>query len=263
VSETRTIREGIPGMRKMRIIIPIAIAVVAVTVFSLTIVLAQENERGDSNASRLAAKVAKILGLDAAEVDAAINQARRELRDEAGQGKKTSWEDIGRKLRSAVENGDITREQAAKKLEALRTSKAVLGKELSREDIERGLRTKVEAGNITQADADAYLKGLKAREDSRRIAVEDVEARLKAAVKEGKITQEQADARLEGFKARAEGIKRGDGSFDVAGAVSRAKVSLEKGEPTQDALEARLQSAVKGGRLTQDDADTIMKRLKQ
>ena len=250
-------------MRKMRIIIPITIAVVAVTAFSLTVVLAQENERGDSNASKLAAKVAKILGLDAAEVDDAINQARRELRDEAGQGKKPSWEDIGRKLRSAVESGDITREQAAKKLEALRTSKAVRGKELSREDIERGLRTKVETGNITQADADAYLKGLKAREDSRRIAVEDVEARLKAAVKEGKITQEQADARLKGFKARAEGIKRGDGSFDVAGAVSRAKVSLEKGETTLDALGARLQSAVKGGRLTQDDADTIMKRLKQ
>ena len=241
-------------MRKMRIIIPIAIAVVSVTVFSFTVVLAQENERGDSNASRLAAKVAKILGLDAAEVDDAINQARRELRDEAGQGKKPSWEDIGRKLRSAVKSGDITREQAAKKLEALRTSKAVGGKELSREDIERGLRTKVEAGDITQADADAYLKGLK--------AVEDVAARLKAAVKEGKITQEQADARLEGFKARAEGIKRGDGSFDVAGAVSRAKVSLEKGETTLYALEARLQSAVKGGRLTQDDADTIMKRLK-
>ena len=249
-------------MRKMRIIIPITIAVVAVTAFSLTVVLAQENERGDSNASKLAAKVAKILGLDAAEVNDAINQARRELRDEAGQGKKPSWEDIGRKLRSAVESGDITREQAAKKLEKLRTSKAVRGKELSREDIERGLRTKVEAGDITQADADAYLKGLKARKDSRRIAVEDVEARLKAAVKEGKITQEQADARLKGFKARAEGIKRGDGSFDVAGAVSRAKVSLEKGETTLDALGARLQSAVKGGRLTQDDADTIMKRLK-
>ena len=250
-------------MRKMRIIIPITIAVVAVTAFSLTVVLAQENERGDSNASKLAAKVAKILGLDAAEVDDAINQARRELRDEAGQGKKPSWEDIGRKLRSAVESGDITREQAAKILEALRTSKAVRGKELSREDIERGLRTKVEAGDITQADADAYLKGLKARKDSRRVAVEDVESRLKAAVKEGKITQEQADARLKGFKARAEGIKRGDGSFDVAGAVSSSKVSLEKGETTLDALEARLQSAVKGGRLTQDDADTIMKRLKQ
>ena len=249
-------------MRNMRFIIPIAIAVVIVTVFCLTVVFAQENERGDSNASRLAAKVAKILGLDVAEVNDAINQARRELRDEAGQGKKPSWEDIGRKLRSAVESGDITREQAAKKLEALRTSKAVRGKELSRGDIERGLRTKVEAGDITQADADAYLKGLKARADSSRIAVEDVEARLKAAVKEGKITQEQADARREGFKARAEGVKRGDGSFDVAGAVSSSKVSLEKGETTLDALEARLQSAVKGGRLTQDDADTIMKRLK-
>jgi len=249
-------------MSKMRIIIPITIAMVAVTAFSLTVVLAQENEIGDSNASNLAAKVAKILGLDAAEVDDAINQARRELRDEAGQGKKPSWENIGRKLRSAVESGDITHEQAAKKLEALRTSKAVRGKELSREDIERGLRTKVEAGDITQANADAYLKGLKARKYSRRIAVGNTESRLKAAVKEWKITQGQVDARLEGFKARAEEIKRGDGSFDVSGAVSSSKISLEKGEFTLDALEARLQSAVKADRLTQDDADTIMKRLK-
>jgi hypothetical protein len=262
VREIRTIRVEIPGMSKMRIIIPITIAMVAVTAFSLTVVLAQENEIGDSNASNLAAKVAKILGLDAAEVDDAINQARRELRDEAGQGKKPSWENIGRKLRSAVEIGDITHEQAAKKLEALRTSKAVRGKELSRENIERGLRTKVEAGDITQANADAYLKGLKARKYSRRIAVGNTESRLKAAVKEWKITQGQVDARLEGFKARAEEIKRGDGSFDVSGAVSSSKIFLEKGEITLDALEARLQSAVKADRLTQDDADTIMKRLK-
>jgi len=263
VREIRTIREEIPGMSKIRIIIPITIAMVAVTAFSITVVLAQENEIGDSNASNLAAKVAKILGLDAAEVDDAINQARRELRDEAGQGKKPSWGNIGRKLRSAVESGDITHKQAAKKLEALRTSKAVRGKVLSREDIERELRTKVEAGDITQANADAYLKGLKARKYSRRIAVGNAESRLKAAVKEGKITQEQVDARLEGFKARAEEIKRGDGSFDVSGSVSSSKISLEKGEITLDTLEARLQSAVKADRLTQDAADTIMKRLKQ
>ena len=250
-------------MRKMRIIIPIAIAVVAVTIFSLTVVLAQENERGDSNASRLAAKVAKILGLDAAEVDDAINQARRELRDEAGQGKKPSWEDIGRKLRSVVESGDITREQAAKKLEALRTSKAVSANELSREGVERELRNKVEAGNISQADADAYLQGFKTKENSRRISVEDVEDRLNVAVKEGQITQEQADVRLEHFKTREEEIKRGNGSFDVEGAVSKAKVSLEKRETTLSAVEARLQSAVKAGRLTQDAADAVMKLLKQ
>ena len=101
-------------MRKLLVVIPIAIAVVAVTIISVTVALAQENERGDTNTSRLAAKVAEILGLDAAEVDDAINQARRELRDEA----------IQNRLRVAVENGVITPEQARARLEAFTAAKA-------------------------------------------------------------------------------------------------------------------------------------------
>ena len=101
-------------MRKLRIILPIAIAVVAVTTISLSVVLAQENERGDSSISRLTAKVAEILRLDAAEVDDAINQARKELRDEA----------IQNKLNAAVENGDLTQEEAEAKLKTLRIQKA-------------------------------------------------------------------------------------------------------------------------------------------
>ena len=118
-SGTRTIREEISGMRKLRIIIPIVMAIVAVTTISLSVVLAQENERGDSNASRLAAKVAEILGLDVAEVDGAIQQAREELMDEAIQDRP----------RVAVENGDITPEQARARLEAFRAAKA--GKDAS------------------------------------------------------------------------------------------------------------------------------------
>ena len=100
-------------MRKLRIIIPIAIAVVAVATISLSVVLAQENERGDSNASRLAAKVAEILGLHVAKVDGAIKQAREELMDEA----------IQDRLRVAVENGDITPEQARARVGALMAAK--------------------------------------------------------------------------------------------------------------------------------------------
>jgi len=77
VSGTRTIREGVSEMRKLRIIIPIAIAVVVVTAIGFGVAFAQGNEKGDSNASRLAAKVAEILGLDAAVVDDAIKQARK------------------------------------------------------------------------------------------------------------------------------------------------------------------------------------------
>ena len=100
-------------MRKLRIILHIAIAVVAVATISISVVLGKENETGDKNPSRLGAKVAEMLGLDVAEVDDALNQALRELRNEA----------IQDRLRVAVENGDITPEQARAKLGALRAAK--------------------------------------------------------------------------------------------------------------------------------------------
>ena len=89
-------------MKKLRIIIPLAMAVVAVAVISFSVALAQENENSDSNASKLAVKVAEILGLDAAVVDDAIRQASEELKGEA----------IQKKLNALVENGRLTQEQA-------------------------------------------------------------------------------------------------------------------------------------------------------
>jgi len=167
-------------MRKLRIIIPIAIAVVAIATISISVVLAQENEKGESNASRLAAKVAVILGLDTAVVDDAIKQARRELRDEAGQ----------KKLNALVEKGRLTQEQADEYLNWIQSKpegipaigKQSFGKmghhkgwkghgrffgsrndskgEPSLEDIQKKLNTMVEDGEITQEEAEAKLKGL-------------------------------------------------------------------------------------------------------
>ena len=167
-------------MRKLRIIIPIAIAVVAIATISISVVLAQENEKGDSNASRLAAKVAVILGLDTAVVDDAIKQARRELRDEAGQ----------KKLNALVEKGRLTQEQADEYLNWIQSKpegipaigKQFFGKmghhkgwqghggsfghrnyfkgEFSLEDVQKKLNAMVEDGDITQEEAEAKLKAL-------------------------------------------------------------------------------------------------------
>ena len=152
VSGTRTIREEISGMRKLRIIIPMVMAIVAVTAIGFSVALAQENERGDSNASRLAAKVAEILGLDGAEVDGAIKQAREELMDEA----------IQDRLQVAVENGDITPEQARARLGALRAAKAGKDAEPSWEAIQDRLQVAVENGDITPEQARARLRALEA-----------------------------------------------------------------------------------------------------
>ena len=89
-------------MRKLRIIIPLAMAVVAVGVISFSVVIAQGNEGNDSNASKLAIKVAEILGMEVEVVDDAITQARKELRNEA----------VQHKLNALVEKGRLTQEQA-------------------------------------------------------------------------------------------------------------------------------------------------------
>ena len=182
VSGTRTIREGISGMRKLQIIIPLVIAVVAVAVISFSIALAQGNEGGDSNASKLAIRVAEILGLDTAVVDDAIKQAREELRDEA----------IQKKLNALVEKGRLTQEQADESLNWIQSrpegipaiGKHFFGKrghhkgwkshggffgsrnyfigEPSYEDIQKKLNIMVEDGDITQEEAEAKLKALQA-----------------------------------------------------------------------------------------------------
>ena len=169
-------------MKKLRIIIPLSIAVVTVAIISFSIAFAQGNEGGDSNAGKLATKVAEILGLDTAVVDRAIKQAREELRDEAVQNK----------LNALVENGKLTQEQADEYLNWIQSKpegipaigKQFFGKmrhhkgwkshggffgsrnyfngEPSLEDIEEKLNAMVEDGDITQEEAEAKLKALQA-----------------------------------------------------------------------------------------------------
>ena len=146
--------------------------------------LPQGNGEGDSNASKLATKVAEILGLDTAVVDDAIKQAREELRDEA----------IQKKLDALVEKGRLTQEQADEYLNWIQSrpegipaiGKRFFGKkghhrgwkshggffgsrnyfngEPSLEDIQKKLNTMVENGDITQEEADAKLKAVQAKE---------------------------------------------------------------------------------------------------
>jgi len=155
-------------MRKLKFIIPIVITLVTVLTFSLTTVFAQGNEDGGSNASKLAIKVAEILGLDAAVVDDAIKRAREELRGEV----------VQKKLNAQVEKGQLTQEQADQYLDG----KHSLGKkghhrgwkghggffapgnyfkgERSLEDIQKKLNAMVETGDLTQEEAEAKLKKL-------------------------------------------------------------------------------------------------------
>ena len=157
-------------MRKLQIIIPLVIAVVAVAVISFSIALAQGDEGDDSNASKL----------ETAVVDDAVKQAREELRDEA----------IQKKLDALVEKGRLTQEQADEYLNWIQSrpegipaiGKHFFGKrghhkgwkshggffgsrnyfigQHSYEDIQKKLNTMVEDGEITEEEAEAKLKAL-------------------------------------------------------------------------------------------------------
>ncbi len=169
-------------MRKLQIVIPIAIAVVTVSVFSLAVVFAQGNEEGDSNASKLAIKVAEILGLNAAEVDDAIKQARRELRDETVQNN----------LNALVEEGQLTQEQADEYLDWIQSKPegiSAIGKHsFGKRGHHRGWK--------------GHGRFFGPRNNiNEKTYVEDVQKKLNAMVEDGYITQEEAEAKLKALQA--------------------------------------------------------------
>jgi len=185
-------------MKKLKIIIPAAIAVVAVAVMSFSVALAQENENGDSNASKLAAKVAEILGLDTSEVDEAIKQARRELEDEAVQNN----------LNALVEKGSLTQAQADEYLDWIQSKPEnipAIGKQFS----EKMGRHKGGKGHDRFFGPQNRFKR-QGRffgppndfKGERSFNMEDVQKKLNAMVEDGDITQEEAEAKLKALRAK-------------------------------------------------------------
>ncbi len=185
-------------MKKLKIIIPAAIAVVAVAVMSFSVALAQENENGDSNASKLAAKVAEILGLDTSEVDEAIKQARRELEDEAVQNN----------LNALVEKGGLTQAQADEYLDWIQSKPEnipAIGKQFS----EKMGRHKGGKGHDRFFGPQNRFKR-QGRffgppndfKGERSFNMEDVQKKLNAMVEDGDITQEEAEAKLKALRAK-------------------------------------------------------------
>ena len=211
-------------MKKMRIIIPLSIAVASVAIISFSIALAQGNEGGDSNASKLATKVAEILGLDTAVVDDAIKQAREELKDGI----------VQKKLNAHVEKGQLTQVQADEYLDIIQAkldSAPEIRKQSSRimehhkhgkghsrflsprnyvkgkpslEVIQQKLDGMIEKGDITDEQAAAKLKALKAprARQGKEPSLEGIGRKLRAAIENGDITREQARERLDAFRTK-------------------------------------------------------------
>lgn len=69
-------------MRKRWIVLPMAVALLAIGAVTMGAALAHRGTNGDLPMSSFPSRVAAILGLDEAQVQDAMNQARKELRDE-------------------------------------------------------------------------------------------------------------------------------------------------------------------------------------
>ena len=230
-------------MTGTRIIITTIVSIILATAVSAGVLFAVENESGESNVSKLATKVAQILGLDEKAVDDAINQARKELKEEA------------------VQSG-TSRDGKRSRFSRLRQP--------DKEMVQARLKAGVDAGTITQEQADQRLNEWTARlKDAKtwggkkargkhfgaKITAEGLEKKLKALVDAGEITQQEADEKLEAIKSDSDGIKTW-GDKKARGKQFGPKITLE-------GLEKKLRSLVDAGEMTKQEYDEKLEALKE
>lgn len=90
-------------MKKFWFVPLVAAAVIAIGVIAGGVAMAQENSAGGTSAaSDFASRVATILGLDSTQVQTAMDQAKREIRDES----------VKKHLDALVVQGKLTQAQA-------------------------------------------------------------------------------------------------------------------------------------------------------
>ena len=174
------------------------------------------------------------------------------------------YDAVGKRLRAAVQAGELTGEQAWAMLDALLR--------LTDQDERRGdqradiaavgarIRAAIAAGEITEEQARARLEGMRKmiaeqtgrqdREAERRVITREeyarAEAELRQAVAEGRISGEDARARLDGMRkmiAEQTGRQEPDAEFR--------------------AIEARIRAAVEAGTITREEAGKLLEGLRK
>ena len=118
------------------------------------------------------------------------------------------YEAVGKRLRAAVEAGELTGEQARAMLGALRKA-GDAGKEVAKRDAKpvaarEKLQAMVKAGELTEEQAKAKMAAIK-----KEAAKSDIDTQLEATweilqagVKAGRLTEEQAKARMTAIKKK-------------------------------------------------------------
>ena len=187
-------------MKKIRVVLTIAATHVVIMTVSFGIVWAQGENDGDSRATEFTARVAQILGLSAEEVDAAVKQARTEIKQNA----------LKAKMDGLVKEGKLTQGKADEYLEWAQSKPESLprinkrGFKGSKHVFKGKMHSKGPKHKNPYFDKG---KGFGIRPHYRdygalekEIDGDAIKKRLEAAVEAGQITQEQADERLEDLK---------------------------------------------------------------
>jgi len=169
------------------------------------------------------------------------------------------YEAVGRRLRAAVEAGELTGEQARAMLGALRQAaqpdepRSQRGdRRIGREDytgFERRFKAAVEAGKMSREEAGEKLGAYRRRMamadrgSDKRADYEGFERRIKAGVREGKMTREEAGEQLKGFRRRLGMAEQGERRItreDCERAEAELDKAVAEGKISKEAAKARL-----------------------
>ena len=218
-------------MRKRWILIAMAVGLLAALVTGGVALAWGGNSHGwgwgrgnnEERQSAVAAKVAEILGTDAEETADAIEQANREVRDEAAQA---ALNDFAGRIAQTL-GTDAT---------ATANAMQQVAQEMSSEALESKLQSALDSGRITEEQAQAI----------RDRAVSGQWRGFGYGFKGG-------DA--QDFANRVGAALEVDGN-DVADAIEQAMTDIRA-----EALEARLQAAIDSGRITEEKAAEIREKI--
>ncbi|MBN2128259.1 MAG: hypothetical protein JW741_02140 [Sedimentisphaerales bacterium] len=233
----------------------------ALVVLPLGIASAQDYE---AVGRRLRAAVAagELTGEQARTMLGALRKAGAAGKDQGADRAKAYLVKVKKELAAAVEAGEISREDAAKRYEAaekgirerMAAGRAQRGeRRISREDLAKAageIRKAIAEGKITKEQGRAKLGAMRKmigeKSEStagREVDWERIKKRIDGAVKSGQMTREQADAKYREIRKRMARENQGEDKRGKYESVERRiKAALEAGKITPEQARKKLQA---------------------
>ena len=174
-------------------------------------------------------------------------------KDKESSKTKEDFEGIEKRLRAAVESGELSEEEAKSKMMAIKkkmagdkegegASKKAMAEEKMRGMAKR-IRDAMESGELSAEEAKKKMMEL------RKMMAEK---RLRAAVESGELSEEEAKSKMMAIKKKMAGDKEGEGA-------SKKAMTEEK----MRGMAKRIRDAVERGELSKEDAEKKMMELRK